>query len=101
MEKKFKALLREKERIIQELTAELARSHTENISIRNQWFDVFEEMEKEYERKFKALMRRNEQLEKRALKAERKLDEANNKITVQRRRMYELETALEDEKEKT
>lgn len=98
MEKEFQAALRAKEKIIQKQAAELSRSHSRNITLRNQWFAVFEEMEKEHAKEIKKLTKEKEQLEKRALAAERKLDEALDRITAQRHRMYELETDLEEEK---
>lgn len=98
MEKEFQAALRAKDKIIQKQAAELSRSHSRNITLRNQWFAVFEEMEREHAKEIKKLTQEKEQLEKRALAAERKLDEALDRITAQRHRMYELETDLEEEK---
>ena len=41
-------------RRITQLEAELSRSHAETISVRNQWFDIFEEMEKEHHKELTA-----------------------------------------------
>lgn len=100
MEETFQAELRKKEKIIRKQAAELARSHNKNVVLRNQWFEVFEDMEKEHAKELKKLRREKEQLEKRALEAERKLAEALDKIKAQRQDMYELATQLEDEKGK-
>ena len=100
MEKEFRAELRAKDIIIRKQSEELARSHSANITLRNQWFAVFEEMEKEHAKEIKKLLQKIEQLEKRALKAERKLNESLDKITAQRHQIYELGTALEEEKGK-
>lgn len=88
------------ERSIKKLEEELCCAHRETVKIRNQWFEIFEELQKECEKKMTAKDREIIQLEKRALKAERQLNNALNKITEQRHRIYELETELEDEKGK-
>ena len=100
MEEKFQAELRKKEKIIREQTAELTRAHNKNVALRNQWFEVFEDMEKEHAKELKKLKREKEQLEKRALEAERKLGEAQDKMKKQRQDMYELAAKLDDEKGK-
>lgn len=88
------------ERKIQQLEKELSVSHTETVTVRNQWFQVFEDLEREFERKLNSSKRLNKAMEKRALKAERQLDDARNKITEQRHEIYGLATELEDEKGK-
>ena len=62
---------------------------------------MFEELQKECDKKIAALLKKLEQMEKCAIKAERQRDEALDKVTSQRRKIYALETELEDEKEKT
>ena len=69
MEEKFQAELRKKEKIIREQAAELTRAYNKNVALRNQWFEVFEDMEKEHEKELKKLRREKEQLEKRAFEA--------------------------------
>ena len=86
------------ERKVQKLQAELSRAHSNAIDIRDQWFQIFEDMQKEYGRKLKELQKANQKLEKRALKAECQRDEALGKITVLRRQLYETATELEEEK---
>ena len=100
MEKEFRTELRAKDRTIQKPAEELSRSHSANITLRNQWFAVLEEMEKEHAKEIKKLMQEIEKLKKRALKAERKLDESLDRITAQRLQIYELGSALEEEKGK-
>lgn len=100
MQEEYLKELRSLERKIRKLEAELSRSHRETAAVRNQWFEIFEELQKECEQKLKAVRKKLKQMEKRALKAERQLDEALEKVTRQRRRIYELETALEEEKGK-
>lgn len=100
MQDEYLKELRLLERRIRKLEEELSLAHSETITIRNQWFEVFEELEKESARKLEISRRLNKQMEKRALDAERRLDAVQDKVTQQRRRIYELETALEEEKGK-
>ena len=86
------------ERKVQKLQAELSRAHSKAIDIRDQWFQIFEDMQKEYDRKLEELRKINRELENRALKAECQRDEALGKITVLRRQLYETATELEEEK---
>lgn len=88
------------ETIIRHLHEENSAAHTETAAVRDQWFEVFEDLEKEYKKKLDISRRLNKALEKRALDAERKLGEAQDKIKQQRLENYELATALEDEKGK-
>ena len=53
-----------------------------------------------YERELAAAYKRIQQLENRALRAERQRDAALDKATEQRYHLYEAETALEEEKGK-
>lgn len=86
------------ERKVQKLQAELSHAHSDAIDIRDQWFQVFEDMQKEFDRKLEELLKLNRELEKRALKAERQRDEALDKIIVLRRQLYETASELEEEK---
>ena len=90
--------LRSLEQKIRELEDELSRAHSETVSVRNQWFEIFEELQKESDRKLAALLKELKQMEKRAIKAERQRDAALDKVTQQRHKIYALETELEDEK---
>ena len=96
MQQEFLRALRTEERRRKE--EEIARSHSETIAVRNQWFAVFDEMEKEHAREVAALKKKIKQLEQRLLNAEQQRDTALNKVTEQRRHIYEVETALENEK---
>ena len=82
------------------LKKELAYSRSHAVTIRNQWFEIFEQIQKECDRKLAEARKELDQMEKRALKAERQRDDARAKVTEQRRELYEVKTELEDEKEK-
>jgi hypothetical protein len=90
----------ELETIIKKLKAELEASNISIVRTRNQWFDVFTDLQKEQEkerRKYEGII---DQLEKRALKAERERDEALYKAGELRRQYYDVATELEEEKGK-
>ena len=57
-------------------------------------------MEMEHARQLQALRKEKEQLEQKLLKTEKQRDDALDKVTEQRRRIYALETELEEEKGK-
>lgn len=84
-------------RKIKILEDELATANQTIIAVRNQWFEVFEDLQKESERTLNSSKKRNLILEKRARKAEQQLEDALDKVKKQRLQIYELETALEKE----
>ena len=100
MQQEHQKEIRYLERIIRNLKKELAEARSAAVTIRNQWFEAFEEQQKEFDRKIAASRKRNEKLEQRAVKAENTADELRNKATQQRHEIYELRTALEEEKGK-
>lgn len=88
------------ERRIKDLESELAKAYRDIVNIRNQWFEVFGDLEKEHSRELSDALKKAEQMENRALRAERQRDEALDKIKEQRIKIYEVETELEEEKGK-
>lgn len=71
MQEGYQKELRLMERRIRKLEKELSLAHSETITVRNQWFEVFEELEKESARKLDISRKLNRQMEKRALEEER------------------------------
>lgn len=100
MEKEFLKVIHALKRRNKELETQLAQAHSQVITIRNQWFAIFEDLEKGHARELKAAKKENDHMEQRALKAESGLNDALDKIAGQRHRIYELETSLEEEKGK-
>ena len=92
--------VRRLERIISKLKEELSVAHKDIITIRNQWFEVFEEQQKEFDKKLAISKSLNRKLEKRALTAEAEADKLRNKVTSQYHEIYALKTELEEEKGK-
>lgn len=89
--------LKQKEKQTQE---ELSQTRRDMVRARNHWFEVFEDLEKECRKKVEKLEKQLRAVLERALKAERQRDEALNKVTHQRQKIYELETELEKERGK-
>ena len=89
MQEEYLKELRHLERIIKRLEEELSIAHSETISVRNQWFEIFEELQKEFEHKLSISKKLNKQLEKRALSAEQQLADLRNKVTEQRYKIYD------------
>lgn len=100
MKAEYTRELRHLEKVIRDLRNELSKVRAEMITSRNQWFEVFGDMEKEASKELHILRRLAEKMEQRALKAERQLDAAQDKVTQQRHEIYDLATQLEEEKGK-
>ena len=94
--KEVKALEQE----IRHRKEETAQARRDMAAARNHWFEVFEDLQKEHRKEKAALQKQLAQMEKRALKAEHERDEALDKVTQQRHKLYEAETQLEEEKGK-
>lgn len=85
---------------VEELENELGKARAHAISIRNQWFEIFELLQKECDQKVAAVLKEKERMEARALKAEAQRDAALDKVKGLRLKNYELESSLEEEKGK-
>lgn len=100
METMFRKAERAYEATIKALKLELSQAHSETVTVRNIWFDEFERLQQEFEKEIEKLLQELKKMEQRALKAESQRDTALDKVTEQRRRIYQLETELEAEKGK-
>ena len=85
---------------IRHLEEGLAQARRDLKANTRHWMEVFDDLKKEHQKEVAALMKRLARMEERALRAERERDECKDKITQQRHRIYEVETALEEEKGK-
>lgn len=56
---------------IRHLEEELEKARRETVTVRNQWFEVFEDLEKEHAKELAQAAKKAGQLEKRALHAEK------------------------------
>lgn len=92
--------VRSLERKIKQLEHELETAHRQLIDNRNMWFDIFEEFQKECDKKVSEAEKKAEAMEKRALKAERQRDEALDKVKRQAAEISQVNAQLEEEKGK-
>lgn len=100
MQSEFKTQLSEKEREILRLKAELADAHSRIVTARQNWTQVFDDLEKEYVKELQKKDRKLKELEERALKAERQLDDTKTKLKGKRRELYQAKTEFEEEQGK-
>ena len=74
---------------IEKLKKELADAHKETIRVRNYWFQVLEDMLREFEKAQKRSAQELRKMEIRALNAEKQRDDALDKAAVFRHQFYE------------
>ena len=92
----YEAVCNKLNRRIRELESELSKSHAETVTVRNNWSEIFDDLEKEHLKETEALKRELFAMEKRALRAEKKTDDLKDKLTAERREKYDLGTQLEE-----
>ena len=96
----FNTLVEALERKIRKLQNQLADANASNVTMCREWAKTLEDAEKDF---LKVLSKKDTQLknmEKRALKAEKRFDEMHDKLILQIRKTYAVETKLEEEKGK-
>lgn len=96
MEQEHNKLVKALYREIKDLKALLADSRLAQTKIQKMWQEVLDDILREMERAERKHQKELKAMEQRALRAEKKLDDANDKITEQRRQLYEVGTRLED-----
>ena len=85
---------------IKKLKKELADAHKETIRVRNYWFQVLEDMLREFEKAQKRSAQELRKMEIRALNAEKQREDALDKAAVFRHQFYEAASRLEEEQGK-
>lgn len=85
---------------IEKLKKELADAHKETICVRNYWFQILEDMLREFEKAQKRSAQELRKMEIRALNAEKQRDDALDKAAVFRHQFYEAASRLEEEQGK-
>ena len=100
MKEAFNKQLAEKDREIRKLKAELADSNARNITMRENWAQVFDDIEKAHGKELDRKNRETMAMEKRALNAERQRDDAKDKLLCKTRELYGALSELDDEKGK-
>jgi len=100
MNSSFQAMLDERNREVKKLRNELADSRSEMVTVRNNWMQVFEDLQEEHAKAIHNKERINKALEERALKAERRVDELKDENLALKREHYAIQTELEEERAK-
>lgn len=100
LRKEYGRLLEEKEREIRQLRSELEDCRRQSVRNRENWFQVYEDMEKEKKKEARAKEAENRRLRKMFREMARSRDQWKEKYLEQLRLRYEAETALEEEKGK-
>ena len=100
MNSNFQAMLVEKNREVKKLRNELADSRSETATARNNWMQVFVDLQAEQATEIHDKERINKVLEERALRAERRVDELKDEKLALKRESYAIRTELEEERAK-
>ena len=100
MHSEFKTKLSAKDQEIKKLKYELADAHCQTVTMRENWMQVFEDMDKEHKKELQKKDSKIKELEKRALNAEKELDSVRDKLKEKNIELYEVMTELEEEKGK-
>ena len=100
MKSEHMAQLGEKDREIRRLYAELADANARNVSMREKWMQVFDDITKEHK---KELEKKDGELSKangRLLSEQKRHDDTRRKLVEKMREAYALQTELEEERDK-
>lgn len=100
MRAEFKRELAAKDQKIKKHKLEIASARAETVTVRNNWMQVFEDLQAEYTKAIRDKERINKALEKRALKAERRVDELKDENLALKQECYAVKTELEEERAK-
>jgi len=100
MNSNFQAMLTERNREVKNLRRQLADSRTEMVTIRNNWMQVFDDLQAEHAKAIRNKENINKVLEKRNLKAEMLINELKDKNFAMKKELYATQTELEEERSK-
>lgn len=100
LKKEYERLLEEKDREIRKLKAELDDSRRQSARNRENWFQVYEDMEKEKKKEIRETLADNWRLRKMLREAIRSRDQWKTKYLEQLHLKYKAETELDEEKGK-
>ena len=92
--------LRDKDIEIQKLKNELAEANSRIVTVRKNWIEIFEDLEKEHAKEIAQKERKIGLLNDRILLAERQRDNWVEKFREKQVELYQVKTELEEEKEK-
>ena len=82
-------------RKLEKLNKELGEAHVETVTVRELWFQIFDDCEREWDRKSKRYERKLARKDAEIEKLKKKLAKAQEKLTGKRRELYAVKTELE------
>lgn len=100
MKEDYERQLREKDRIIAAQKKEIAAAHQNVINMRNNWMQVFDDMEKEHKKALSKAAHSLSEMTKRAFRAETSRDQWHDKWKEQQATLYAVQTEVEELKER-
>jgi hypothetical protein len=100
MQSEFRGGLNGKDREIKKLKRELAAANCRTVTVRNNWQQVFEDVEAEHKKELKAKRREIEALEKQLFKTQDALTATQEKLQEKGKELYRVMSELEEEKGK-
>ena len=98
MKTAFMAQLTARDREIRKAKVELASANARNVTMRENWLQVFADMEKEHAQALMEKDREINKMEERALNAERQRDDAKDRLLEKSRELYRVGAELEEER---
>ena len=99
MKEDYERQLREKDRIIAAQKKEIAAAHQDVINMRNNWMQVFDDMEKEHKKALSKAAQSLFEMTKRAFRAEASRNQWHDKWKEQQVTLYAVQTEVEELKE--
>lgn len=99
MKEDYERQLREKDRIIAAQKKEIAAAHQDVINMRNNWMQVFDDMEKEHKKALSKAAHSLSEMTERAFRAEASRDQWHDKWKEQQAALYAALTEVEELKE--
>ena len=93
--KDYESICKKLNKKISKLEKALADAHSETVTVRKNWSEIFDDIDKEHDAETASFKRQLEESEGRALKAEQKANELKDKLAKERKEKYELGDQLE------
>lgn len=100
MEADYKKLLRFHSQEMKRMKQELAKAHSETVTVRRYWGEVMDDLDKEHQAEVSRLLAKIKRLEKENLELARQRDAAKDKIKERTQQYYDAAAQLEEEREK-
>lgn len=100
MRQEFLAVFREKNQTIKSLKDEIARAHAETVTVRKNWSEVVDDLDREHCREMRLKEAEIQRLHQRVLEVERQRDNALDKLKEKNRELYEVKTLLDEANQK-